>query len=73
MSDKYYVVNNKPDDYGNCRKELVYTTSKNAKQYYHHKEVNSETEARILENYLDLITNTEEKERTDDERFYGNE
>ncbi len=73
MSYKYYVTNNKPDDYGNCKTELVYTTNKNAKQYYHHVQVKDEAEARILEKYLGLVTNTEELQRTDGERFYGTE
>lgn len=69
---KYFIVNNKPDDYGNCHRELVETTSKNASQYYHMTEV-PESDARILKKYMDFVDKNEEKERTDDERFYGTE
>lgn len=70
MMSKYFVVNNKPDDYGNCRKELVITTLRNAKQYYHYIEV-PESVAAILKLYIDFIDEAEEKERTDEERYYA--
>ena len=66
---KYYFVYSKSDDYGKCRTELVYTTLKNAKEYYHHKEV-TEEDIEILKNYFDIIDYEEEKERDSESRFY---
>lgn len=68
----YFIVNNKPDDYGNCQKELVYTSLKNAKKYYYHLEV-PVAHAAVLHNYMDFVDEAEEKERSDGERFYGAE
>jgi hypothetical protein len=69
---KYYIVNNKPDDYGNCKKELVETTQKNAKEYYNFVPVPTE-DVPILAKYLWIVKADEEKERTSSERFYGTE
>jgi len=68
---KKYIVFSKEDDYGACRTELVETTKKNASAYYHHKEV-EEQDAPTLIKYLGLVEAEEEKERSNDQRFYGN-
>jgi len=67
---KIYLVENKADDYGNCNKELVQTTLKNATQYYWYKEV-QEPDINVLKRYFTLIEYDEEKDRTEDQRFYG--
>ena len=67
-----YIVFSKGDDYGHCRTELVETTLKNAKQYYHCIPVDVEDEE-VLRKYLGLVHKYEEKERTSGERFYGAE
>lgn len=67
---KYYFVTNKSDDYGNCIKELVQTTLKNAKQYYSCREVLDE-DIETLKKYFYLVEYEEEKQRTKDQRFYG--
>jgi len=68
---KTFIVYSKSDDYGACKTELVETTLKNAKEYYHHREV-AEQDVVILKKYLDLVPYSEEKERSNDGRFYGN-
>lgn len=69
---KTYFVQNKADDYGNCRTELIQTQPHLAKQYYHHKEV-LEQDVDTLKRYIDLIPYEEEVGRTEDERFYGHD
>lgn len=68
----YFIVNNKPDDYGNAKKELVKTTKLNATRYYHMIPV-PDNHAEVLKQYMDFVDEAEEKERSDDERFYGSE
>ena len=67
---KKYIVTNKSDDYGNCREELVETTEENADMYYSKREV-SEEDFVVLEKYMDYVPYEEEKQRTEDGRFYG--
>lgn len=67
-----YFVGNKSDDYGNSNLELVETTLKNAKEYYWYKIIEPE-DIPTLRKYFDLVEYEEEKERSDDNRFYGNE
>lgn len=67
---KYYFVKNKGDDFGNERVELVQTTERNAKEYYYYKEV-SQPDVDVLKKYLYFANEDEEKERTNEERFYG--
>ena len=69
---KYYLVENKSDDYGNCITEIVETTPKLAKEYYNHKEI-SDDDIVIIKKYFDIVNYDEEKERTKHRRFYGNE
>lgn len=69
---KYFIVYSKPDDYGACNTELVQTTLRNAKQYYNLKKVPDE-HAEILKEYFDFVPEAEEKERTDEQRYYGDE
>jgi len=69
---KKYLVQSKSDDYGACRTEVVETTKANAKVYYDHKEI-EERDWPILIKYLDHIDSKEEKERSNDRRFYGHE
>lgn len=65
---KYYFVENKSDDYGNCRREIVQTTAVNAKKYYWHKEIVDLDDIEVLKKYFDIVDYEEEKER--EERFY---
>lgn len=67
---KYWLVTSKPDDFGACRKELVETTKVNSKEYYDAKPVNKK-DVKVLEKYFYLVPYTEEKERDEDRRFYG--
>ena len=67
---KYFLVNNKPDDYGNCLVELVQTSETLAKQYYHSREVKISHVA-ILKKYFELLLAEYENTRTADERYYG--
>lgn len=69
---KYYLVENKSDDYGNCSRELVQTTIENANQYYSQQEI-PDSDVEVLKRYFDFIDYDEEKERTEDQRFYGND
>ena len=66
------MVGNKPDDYGNCNKEIVRTTAKNAKQYAFAIEV-PEEEVYVLKKYMDYTNYLDEKQRSDEERYYGHE
>lgn len=68
---KKYFVTNKSDDYGACKTEIVETILKNAKEYYHHKVI-SEEDFEVLKKYIDFVDYEDEKERSDDNRFYGN-
>lgn len=67
---KHYIVYNKSDDYGNCKMEIVQTTQKNAKQYYHHKEID-DSDVVVFTKYFGVVETEEEKERSSDYRFYG--
>lgn len=71
-SDKlgYYIVQNKDDDYGNCVKELVHTTLENAEQYYACDRV-PDSDIEVLKKYMTLVEYDEEKERSEDRRFCG--
>lgn len=69
---KTYLVQSKPDDYGACLKELVQTTERVAKEYYHAKEVDA-ADVEILKKYFDLVPAEEESERTCDERYFGSQ
>lgn len=69
---KKYLVFSKGDDYGACQTEVVETTEKNAKAYYHFKEI-EEQDALTLIKYFGLVDSEEEKERSDDRRFYGSD
>lgn len=67
---KTYLTKNKPDDYNNCITELVETTPKIVKEYYWSKEVEPE-DIETLKKYLNFTSSEEEKERSDERRFYG--
>lgn len=69
---KHWIVTNKSDDYGNCTEELVETTLENANAYYGQKEVPDE-DISVLKKYFTYVPYSEEKQRTDDQRFYGND
>lgn len=68
----FYIVNNKPDDYNNCKVELVETSAANAKEYYNHNKV-AEEDVPVLAKYFWVVDKKEEQERTRDERFYGSD
>lgn len=70
MNTHVYLVQNKADDYNNCRTELVETTFQNAGEYYKSHQVR-EQDVDVLKNYFDLVEYDEEKERDNDTRFYG--
>lgn len=72
MEKKIYIVQNKADDYGNCRTELVETTPELAKEYYYSNEVKTE-DIETLKKYFDIVDFEEESHRDDNDRFYGNE
>lgn len=69
---KYFIVRNKADDYGNCTEELVQTTVKNSKEYYSVTDV-LESEVSVLKKYMTFVAYDEEKHRTEEHRYYGNE
>lgn len=66
----YYLVENKDDDYGNNVEEFVQTTKEYADQYYSARLVPDEDVA-VLRKYFTLVDFEEEKERSEDRRFYG--
>ena len=66
----YYLVQNKDDDYGNSVRELVRTSHEFAEQYYAYDEV-PEEDVSVLKKYFEFTDYDEEKERTEDRRFYG--
>lgn len=66
----WYLVGNKEDDYGNSIIELVETTPELAKEYYWKRETRK-SDFRVLKKYFEPVYHDEEKERTDDRRFYG--
>lgn len=65
-----YLVENKPDDYGNRKIEIIESTAKIAKQYYYYKKIEPQDEE-ILIKYLGITDKEEESERSPDNRFYG--
>lgn len=67
---KHYLVNNKPDDYNNCDTEFVQTTQEFALQYYNVRPV-AEEDVEVLKKYYTYVGFEEEKERTEEQRFYG--
>lgn len=67
---KTYITSNKQDDYGNGITELVQTTPENAKEYYWQMEVD-EDDVDVLKKYIDFTGYEEEKERSNERRFYG--
>lgn len=67
---KYFIVNNKPDDWGNCRRELVQTSPALANEYYYSQEV-PVAAANTLKEYMKFVDEGDEKKRTEAERFYG--
>jgi len=69
---KYYLVKNKPDDYGNCKTELIEASVERAIEYYYHRRV-ADNHVEILKKYFELVTDEEERERSDEERYYGTE
>lgn len=65
-----YLVESKSDDYGACVREIVETTKENAKEYCYHVAL-PEQDVVVLRKYLPFIEYDEERERTNEERFYG--
>lgn len=67
-----YLVYSKGDDYGACITELVETTQEFAEQYYGKQRVDAD-DVETLKKYLNLVEFEEEKERSAEGRFYGND
>lgn len=67
---KTYLVESKSDDYGACIREIVETTKENASEYVYHKLLPAD-DIVVLRKYLPFIEYDEERERTNEERFYG--
>lgn len=67
-----YLVRTKSDDYGACITELVATTQDKADEYYNNKLIEP-VDVAALKKYFQLVDYEEERGRSDNERFYGNE
>ena len=54
---KWYLLMNKPDDYGNCTRDLYFGNKKTFKDYvYHYTEV-PEEHIPVLKIYFDILNN----------------